>query len=261
MDQNHWIWNVNAVWENFSSLCQELDYAQSAKNEFFKYHYTKTSLFFAVGTIESFLNQTMRQHMTSAFEAEEKIFNRMKAPLGKKLEKWPLELCGTSISLTNELKEILEDYKDVRNEVTHPKNKDHSIYKRIDEMDTKSLKTLIAEYIISILEARNEPFPYWLLGWNFIGLNGDFNYPCLQDNYQFLWSLRSMGFDIPVGDCAKMDDWIKQNMSTIDGFREALKVMNTIACESKSVNFPSKPRLCKKWWDEQHIIQCEEFSK
>jgi len=254
----YWRWNVNPTWENFSSLCQESDTALEAKNKFLRYHHLKAALYFGVGSIESFLNEAMRKKLAKEGIEEEKIHRKLKrTQFGEKLEKWPGELSNPSFFTQNNLADLILVYRELRNEITHPKRRDHSIYRDLDGLDIGELVVLVAEFIVGILEKLQEVFPYWLLGWNFVGMGSEKEKPCLINNQQFLHALGALGFNIPpdVDDMAKI--WQERNMSSIEGFRrlkEALAKIN--GCQPASQRFPFAPRLCRRWWEAEHVRKC-----
>lgn len=257
MSEGVWRWNVNSVWENFSSLCQEATLAKEAVNDFRRYHHTKAALFFGVNCIESFFNQLMREHLAGQGIEEDAIRKKLRnASFKHKLEKWIEELCENPIIPEEETTRLLEWYRETRNEVTHPKNKDHSIYLDLDKVRFTDFQTTVAEYMVRIHEARKEVFPYWLFGVNFVGMNGDYRYPCLSNNMDFLGALRWMGvrgIPSPVGEANK---WLQVCMGSLKGYREGVAVVKKLGCESRYIEYPAKPRLCWRWWDDQHIKNC-----
>jgi hypothetical protein len=57
--QEVWRWNVDPVWDNYSSMYLESALSLSATNTFEKYHHLRSSLLFGMASIEAFLNQEM----------------------------------------------------------------------------------------------------------------------------------------------------------------------------------------------------------
>lgn len=254
----HWRWNVNPTWEHFSSLCQESNEAILAPNDFFKYHHIKACLYFGIGSIESFLNESMRKKLHSEDIEEEKIYKKLHFEgFREKVKKWPSVLAQQSITIPEEVVELINDYGDLRGEVTHPKARNHSIYKLLDNVHISNMPIIVAEFIVRVLEACRQTFPYWLLGWNYIGMNGDENWPALINNQQFMYSLYSFGFKVPIPLADEMSKWEAQHMSTLHGFQSlSVNLAKLSRCELKDKRFPKKPRLCKKWWDKDHKKFC-----
>jgi hypothetical protein len=92
---------------------------------------------------------------------------------------------------------LFETYQETRNEITHPKRRDHSIYVELDQADPDGLVDAIARAIVTLCEARGVPFPYWVLGWNYVGLNNNPAHPLQSNNLNgFVWSFRGMGYDV-----------------------------------------------------------------
>ena len=258
-DSGYWRWNVNTTWHHFSSLCQECRTSLTTKNEFLKYHHLKAALFFGIGAVESFLNEIMRRKLEKEGESEDNIFKELRyTSFGKKLELWPSKLTTSQISISNDLIGIVSAYSAIRGEVTHPKIKDHSIYRELDSLDINNFTIAVAEFIVIILEAQEEIFPYWLSGWNFVGMGFDPNHPVLLNNQQFLFSLNAFGFNVPCVEADKADVWKRNNMSSLNGFRKLNDQLSALdRCEPKSKRFPYKPRLCRSWWDIEHLQECD----
>lgn len=256
--KGHWRWNVNPTWEHYSSLCQEAQEAISARNDFLKYHHVKACLYFGVGALESYLNEAMRKLMNFHGVEEAEILNKLRKSYFKdKINKWPAELANKSIDIPSDVIDIIRNIGELRGEVTHAKGADHTIYKLLDNVNVLSIPIIIAEYIIRIVEAKGETFPYWLLGWNIIGMNNIDDWPSLDNNPQFMYSLRALGFNVPGFIADDMKRWEIENISSLSGFRKLSELLNKLDhCEYKNSRFPYKPRLCRKWWDKDHTIKC-----
>lgn len=257
----HWRWNVNPTWHHFSSMCQEAYYVRHAPNEFMKYHHLRSCLYFAIGSFESFLNERMREKLEKEGMPEKKIYNKLRwenGGLRAKRTKWPSAICGKEITFPENFEDIFTYYNELRGEVTHPKRKDHSIYKELDNANVDTLIDTISKAFVTIYSGLGEPFPYWLLGWNYVGLNGDLSHPVLRNNQNgFLFSLQWMGYDVPAGDHYRAIAWEKRFMTTIEGY---LKLKSWLELYQDDIEpyverFPYRPRLTSKWWDAEYIKQ------
>ncbi|MBW8725114.1 MAG: hypothetical protein JF625_08190 [Inquilinus limosus] len=70
----------------------------------------------------------MREHMKG--EAEDVIMERLrKPPFREKVSVWPSEIAGREISFEPDFWGFFEQHKQVRDEITHPKRRDHSVYR------------------------------------------------------------------------------------------------------------------------------------
>lgn len=127
-----WRWNVDDVWQSYAAMFQEASQTHQSMNEIERYHHLSASLLFGGSAVEAFLNAKMRAYCKREGVAEDKVLKRLRyTALRAKLEKWPSEFCGTAIAKPD-VKCIL-NFLDLRNEVTHRKRKDHSLYKELDE--------------------------------------------------------------------------------------------------------------------------------
>lgn len=255
---DHYRWNVNPTWESFSSMVQEFASAKEANNEFIKCHHLKSSLYFGIGTIESFLNETLRKKYVEEKIDEKKIFKQLRyTPFSKKLKKWPVFFAEKDIQFPENLIERIVELTDRRDNITHPKHKNHNIYQWLEQLEYKDIPSLISMYIVSTLEAMGKPFQYWLFEWNFIGFNRNDKYPALMPNSQFLFSLKNMGFNVPVYMADPMKEWEQTNMCSLQKFNEFRVILKKVNhCEAFDSRYPQRPRLCRRWWDKEHMTVC-----
>lgn len=250
-----WRWNVDDVWQSYSSMFQEAFFTLQSRNEIERYHHLSASLLFGGSAVEAFLNAKMRAQCKRNGVEEGKVLKRLRyTVLREKLEKWPAELCGAKIPEPDA--NCIVDFLDLRNEVTHRKRKDHSLYKELDDANVFVFVEALQRAMVTVYSGLGESFPYWLLGWNYVGMNGDETHPCVLNNQQFKHSLNSFGFNIPAWEYDAANEWERVNMTTMEGFT-ILKTQVYSHCsdiEPRSERFPHRPRLCKRWWDRS-IIQ------
>ena len=218
-------------------------------------HHLSACLLFGGCAIESFSNASMRKHLKPSEETEDKILKCLRyTPLREKVESWPAEIYG--IALEKSDIEILFNFLDLRNEVTHRKRIDHSLYKELDKTNPVHFVETIQKIFVLFYHGQGDSFPYWLLGWNFVGMNGDNTHPCLINNQQFKHALNHLGFKVPAWEHDSARVWEEKNMRGLDAFQKLKKdyYLKAPDIEPKSERFPMSPRLCKRWWDRQLII-------
>lgn len=250
-----WRWNVDDVWQSFSSMFQEMSFANQATNDITRYHHLSACLLFGGCAIESFSNASMRKHLKASEEPENKILKCLRyTTLREKIESWPSKIYG--ITLESSDIEVLFSFLDLRNEVTHRKRIDHSLYKELDETNPIHFVETIQKIFVLFYQGEGDSFPYWLLGWNFVGMNGDYTYPCLINNQQFKHALNHLGFRVPAFEYDSARIWEEKNMRGLDAFQKLKKdfYLKSPDIEPKSESFPMAPRLCKRWWDRQLIL-------
>lgn len=215
--EEHYRWNVNPAWEHFSSLVREAAEVKTARSDFHRYHHLRSALYFAIGSIEAFLNQRMREKMKQDGVSEQHILTTLKGTrFQKKAREWPSQLVGKQVALPTQLLELLVEYNSLRGEVTHAKAEDHSIYLELDRLALfpEALQTATAEYFVRVLVAMGRPYWYWLHGCNFIGMNGSVHWPTLSNNQQFMMALRHIGFNVPHILADEMDAWERHFMTS-----------------------------------------------
>ncbi|HEY4640236.1 MAG TPA: hypothetical protein VII75_02745 [Thermoanaerobaculia bacterium] len=249
-------WNQNPTWEHFSSLVQATTDGIAAQNRTVRIHHTKAALYAAIGSIESFLNTTMHGELKAQGLDDHAIRERVrKGSFAQKLKKWPTELAGEKIQTPDPTLTAIFDWQKLRDEVTHPKI-DHSLYDQLAAVRLETMRVSVAEFIVCLLEARHEIYPWWLLGWNFTK-GPEHNEPVLLNSQQFLFALAHLGFNIPVPAAGPMQQWEEHFMTSIDGYRAIDEALQKIDyCQPRNPRFRFAPRLCRKWRDPTHTATC-----
>lgn len=196
-EQSVWKWNVHAPWEHFSSMVRSDAEARESRSEFHRNHHVRTALYFAIGSLEALLNRMMRAKMQAEGADEATIIDKAKKKIRffDKVKTWPAEITGTNFILPGNLLKALAEFNELRGKVTHDKKKDHSLYCELDTLVLKgTLVPTIAEAMANLMIANGEEYQYWLHGWNIIGMNGNPEWPICDNNPQFVYAFRSLGF-------------------------------------------------------------------
>ena len=263
---SHYRFNVDPIWENFSGLVEYSTKSVESRNEYYLNTNKRIALNFAIITIESFMNKHQRQLLSSIGATEDAIYKELRqVNFRDKVKKWPEKFCnGTIVFPANtwnsmgDFFDFLAEYKEVRDELTHPKNKDHSIYPKLNELNIIELSDKLALCLASMLIAISGTFPYWLLGWNYVGMNGDYTWPILGNNgNSFYYSLvhlrcpflprysQAYGFD-------------RENMASLDNFQTFKSWLDSLTFDlepyyERLPGFGGVPLLTRRWWDVEAI--------
>ncbi|WP_143613176.1 hypothetical protein [Thiohalospira halophila] len=185
---------------------------------------------------------------------EQSISNKIRyTALREKIEKWPRRISDAVIDEGD--CEVILQFLELRNEVTHRKRRDHSLYKELDDAGTAAYIDAVQRAFVRVFDGVNECFPYWILGWNFVGMNNDDAYPSLLNNGQFKHALQNMGFDVPAWEYYAAEEWELSNMRGLDGLTSLKQEYYARAPDIEPVKkwAPRAPRLCKRWWDSEFI--------
>jgi hypothetical protein len=250
-----WRWNVNDVWFTYSSMCREIFFAKNASNTVDRYHHLTASFLFGGCSLECFLNENFRAYSKNISTPEDVMMKAQEGPsLRKKLTTWPEQICGVKLDEKNV--ETVLGFWNFRHDLVHRKRDDHSLYKELDDISPDVFLASLQNVFTEFYAGLNRPFPYWLLGWNFVGLNNDPAHPCLSSNQQFRYSLRNMGFNVPAADIAQAEVWENNNMKGVEAFRKMQSdyYAKSPEIEKKTGIFRNAPRLCKRWWDREFIM-------
>jgi hypothetical protein len=255
MTNEHWRFNSNISWHYFCSAQYESVKAKDANNPFIKYHHLRSCIYFSIGCLEAFLNGLMREKLeTEKIEndAIQKILRR--DSLWEKIEEWPSELSGKPVKLPENIVSTISKFRNVRNEITHAKRRDHSIYAELDTVNPDEIMDTLARTIVIVLSEMKRPFPYWVLGWNYVGMNGNPAHPFENNNLNgFVHSLRNM--NISFNNYGSDLTWESRAMTSEHGYMELKDVLSKVTFDIEPFHptFPSKPRLTRRWWDVEFI--------
>ena len=257
MSNGVWRWNSDLTWHYYSSMQFEAHCAQTAWHEFGRYHHLRACIYFGIGTLEAFLNKRIRRFLEGQGVDEAEISRKLFHSIEDMWTKWVKRIYGKSAIKESGVSDVFKRFKDIRNEITHPTNRDHSIYAHLDIVQPYELLEAVAIGLVSLYEAEQQPFPYWLLGWNYVGMNGDATHPAESNNQNgFLHSLRYMGFKVPAGIAPACEDWERQNMTSLVGFKKLRLDLDMYPEDIEPIQdmFPTRPRLCRRWWDRELIL-------
>lgn len=249
-----WRWLVDPFWENFSSTVREAYATGESQVDIERYHHLRATLFFAITALEAFLNEQMRHNRKRKNENFQS--RRLANPqLCTKIYEWPKEIVEPNFVVDSNISGIIDYIRKLRGEVVHPKDFDHSLYRELDNLDANVVPTAVAHYCVKFFEGLNKPYPYWLLGWNFVGANSDPTWPIPASNDQFLHSLNALGlidFDWTHEQFKAFED---RYMKTLVGFQQLDMALQSVSIdiEPRWPEMPTKPRLCRKWWDKAVI--------
>ena len=249
-------WNQNPTWEHFSALVQATTEGVAAPNRTVRHHYVKAALYAAIGSAESFLNTTMYGDLKTQGLDVDAIRDQIRRPtFAAKVKKWSTELAGGKVDTPDETLTAIFSWQKLRDEVTHPKI-DHSLYDQLAAVKLDAMRPTVAEFIVRVLEARREIYPYWLLGWNFI-TGPEHDEAKLISNQQFIFALGDLGFDVPGPAAHSMEQWEAHFMTSVGGYRVLDQALQSIdRCEPRERQFRFAPRLCRRWWDPAHTAVC-----
>lgn len=257
--EGYWRWLVDPMWHHCASMYHEAYLSGYAENNYQRYHHLRACLYFAIGMVEAFLNKEQTALLEKEGLEEEQVIKKLKGSFYEKtLWLFPE---GVPDSLHDTWQDLLA-LNDIRAEITHPRRKDHAIYRELDSACAYAITEKATEFIVGALEQQNKPFPYWMLGWNFVGVNDDNTEPFPNNNAQFKFALRAMGYDVPASDYYRAETWEKENMMSLDGFR---KLRNIFDLHQEDIQpaieyfkgLPT-PRLTRRWWDKEFLFSVQE---
>lgn len=241
-----WSWNVGTTWHLYSSFVQECTQCAESKTDYDIYHHKMSSLYFGFAALESFLNKEMSEMLRARGRDETAIINELrKTREADKWSKWPILIVDEDI-----LKESVDRLcfmKEIRNEVTHPKRRDHLLYDYIYGYKPEELLEIVSKAMVVIRERQGNSFDYWMIGWNYVGFNFKKGEMSLENNLNsFYYTCGRLGFHpLPT-----QDEFEKKIMGSYSSFLKLKKAFSelSILIEPKVWGFVS-PRLTRRWWD------------
>lgn len=259
MGDGIWRFDSDLTWHYHASMVRECFNIAATRVKFSRYHHVRTFIYYAICVLESALNAEMRRHEQDT-KSEEDIYKKLwNTKLDKKVRSWPSEIFSEEATFDDRLFASLAQTKNVRNEVTHPKRHDHSIYLELDDIarSANDICLQISLALAQIAEWRGDPFPYWLTGWQLVGEIGNpTEVVCGSNGNSFVYSLRSLGYRDKRVEGLPLSEWEEKLMSSARDFLSMNEALTTCQhdIEPFCPSMPKKPRLCRKWWDHDLIV-------
>lgn len=251
-------WFIEPIWQDYSSMYRESVTAHDAKTGMEVAHHRKAALYFGISAVESFLNLKMRDHLFREGKDHDEIYDTLRrGTFEHKVTKWPLLIVGKQLALRDDSIDRMLSLSRLRGELTHQKNFWPETYEELRQTDPMAVVDLIAEFIVEFHHARNEVFPYWVWGWNYLNPQPDAHDIILLNELQMMHSLRYLGYCFASEVALHVEDCQRQILTDYAGY---LKVANFLhgcdTCEPKIAAFPYQPKLCRRWWDSLHQRTC-----
>lgn len=252
------LWIIEPVWQNYSSMYREAVCSREARTGMEIAHHRMAALYFGIATLEAFLNRQMTNYMLQMGKEHDDIHEILrKGNLKEKLKTWPKDITGKILDLRPDSLNGLRAMIDLRGQLTHQKNYWPEAYEALESKDSMELVDLVAEFIISFHSAKQEFFPYWICGWNYLNPRPDSHEIIMVPSPQFAHSLRSLGFPLKQDPYTSEENHLRRIMSDYSGYRELADFLEAHNhCEPKWERFPFQPKLCRRWWDSRHHGAC-----
>jgi hypothetical protein len=124
-------WFIDPVWTAFSSFHCEMRLAKSSKNDFIRNHHRVAALYFAITAAEAQMNEIIRLDCVKSGLDEEKIrkeLRQLKTESRFAEFKRLTSITGNSVLWQGPLKNA----NDVRNDLTHRKDRGYKTYDNLD---------------------------------------------------------------------------------------------------------------------------------
>lgn len=174
-----------------------------------------------------------------------------------KLKNWPSSILRKPLSLGTEVMTRIERFIEIRHDLTHPKRRDNTIYRTLEEIESGMVVATVAEYIAQFHSAQGTCFPYWLSGWNYLNpRHGDYEIVLVNDQ-QFVFSMMGLGDPVRASSPQESEAWKGRYMNGYAGYCSlAARLDSLVGCEPKDIRFPHKPVLCRRWWLPEHHLTC-----
>ncbi|MCD9496610.1 hypothetical protein [Photobacterium carnosum] len=258
-------WNLDPIFKNYCSMYREATESDRAPHEESMLHHVTSAVYFSIACIEAYLNQLKIEEMRGKGEKEEDILRLIKnSKFAQKLQNWPKEAVGSEVSLKYPIGVMkhINMFYDVRCGLIHPKLTLSEEYEELKVLTGSTIIEVTASFLAEVWSKKDIPFPYWLLGWNYVNPREHSQEILMLPNNQFLYSLNALDILVPIG-LSRSEQWIHNNMKGAKCWKLLHKAMQKKEyCEKQvlPVNgdlfFSMKPRLCKEWWVSKHIEVC-----
>lgn len=238
-------WNVDPAWTNFSAMIQDGYLFGQAKTEYERHKASKSCLYFGVAAVEAFFNQELREFMRKQGLPDEEILKVIAAP---KIRYGAIQDSSFGDICKDIKYKEFQFYKEIRNEVTHPSRKDQLIYDYLNVVIPLEFVRLVQYIFVKVCDMQNKEYQYWMLGWNYIGFNGNNKDLFLSNNLNgFYYSFLSM--NIHGLDVSNQLSFEEDYMKGYDSFTKTQLLLNSYPFDIEPRSKFSKPRLTRKWWE------------
>lgn len=257
-EQERQIWVIEPTWQSFSSMYREAVCAQDASTGMEISHHRMGTLYFAITTLECFLNGEMTRHKLQFGEGHDHIHYLLShCYLKEKIETWPKEITGQDLNLKQSTLQRISAINRLRGNLTHIKNYWPDAFDHLGRTNPMDVVDLVAEYIIEFHHAKGKLFPYWVWGWNYLCPNREGYQIDLLPCTQFFHSLSSLGFKPQLQPYLLSREHEQEFLSTFDGYLKVAEFLRSRdQCEPKWDVAPHQPKLCRRWWDPTHQNSC-----
>lgn len=256
--QKIWLWDADITWHYHASMVYANYLSKNLKSKFERYYYARSCIFFAIGALEAELNKEMRKFLLKSDSSEEDIIGmQRKTSFADKVKKWPRKFYGRGSGFRDDVMEAIKHVQVIRNEVTHPKREDHSIFADLDGLNLDVVADKFSVALVQISEWNKIPFNYWVTGWNYVNGSGKLTEVILCNNgNSFVYSLSAMGFRDVRCRGLQISDWENVLMTSVEDYEILKKALADcpLDIEKYHPSTPAKPRLCRRWWDEALIM-------
>ncbi len=248
---------ADPIWQSHSSLYREVRLAKEARPDSEKLNHISSALLSSTILLEAFINSEMKEYLL-----REKSYIEMQDILRKeqffaKLSRWPQKILETAPKVSDDCLRRLKRFYGLRCDIVHARKLGPIIYKDLAALSPDELANTCAEYIISFLESKNNRYPYWLTGWNYLDPRIQSPQIVVINNQQFIHSLMNIGVDVNAWDSRTASQWEEEFMSNYSGYQRLTSMLSRLdRCEPKSRAFPVKPTLCQAWWTPDHQRIC-----
>jgi hypothetical protein len=145
----------------------------------------------------------------------------------------------------------------LRGQLTHLKNYWLDIFDDLGRTDPMEVVDLVAEYIISLYQAKGETFPYWTWGWNYLNPGREGYEIALLPHTQFFHSLGALGYQCESKRTYRGEELEQEILSNFEGYQKVAAFLRSLnRCEPKWDRAPYQPKLCRRWWELAHQKSC-----
>ena len=255
-------WIINPVWQDYSSMWREAVSARESRSGVEQSHHLTAALYFAMSTLEAFLNSRYREHFATAKTEEELYDDLFKGAVLSKVKKWPKLITGTDLRLRGDTIGKIAKFNSVRSSLTHPKHEGQKMWHTLDNIEPEEVVEVVAEYIAQFHLALRRPYEYWLTGWNYLNPTLASHEIMQVNNQQFVFSMQMLGEEINAYDWNASTAWQARYFSDYSGYVELRKKLSKLtSCEPKHAQFPYQPKLCRRWWEDAHHRTCGFVSR
>jgi hypothetical protein len=253
-----WRLDIETVWESYNRIFFSYKQAGRQSENYLSRLYRSHFVVFSY----SFIDAVASKILMEKFKVTKSQLKKLDC-LRQKVE--ALGNYKVSVAVLSAYDSFWKEIEWVRNELVHPKRRDHSVAIELDGLDVGNRVSKLNLFAIRAYEIAGMEFPYWLTGWNFV------NSMTSESVDQGIVVANNSQFKVFMQECGWRDaQYPFQPLETIENYLMGEKIYERLMLFLGALNFDTQPLpdgigfslmplWSREWWDRNAMERLREF--